>query len=362
MEKKYQTVNRVIQSWIADGEYKENEKLPTESDLMKRFEVSRHTVRKALADLETDGIVYRIQGGGTYVRGLEPRLPKLAERNAVGVMATHLNDYIFPSIIAGIERILSQDATSLVLSSTQNDEMIEAQSITKLSNINGLIVEPARSAFIIKNEPRFAELSAQNIPIVTINAKFKQLATPYFVMDDFSGGKLAAEYILKNNHRHILGIFKNDDQQGVDRLEGFTYALQAFDIEDVTATLFYQSSTPQEKIGAKLQSILSGADRPTAIVCYNDQMAVLAYNTAQTLGVKVPQDLSIIGFDNSSLASGYGLHLTSVNHPKAQMGEDAADLILKMIKEPNKEFMNMSKVYAPELVIGDSVRRLPDSE
>lgn len=355
MEKKYQTVTDTIQRWITSGQYKENDKLPTESDLMTQFDVSRHTVRKALGELETVGFVYRVQGGGTYVAERAKRT--IATMQSVAVMATHINDYIFPSIISGIERVLSEQSVSLMLSSTENNENIEAQNLSKLMNsaIDGLIVEPTRSAFTVKNEAIYTQLSQNHVPIVTMNAKFKTLQAPYFVMDDFQGGQMATEYLLKHHHQHILGIFKTDDQQGVDRMNGYVHALQKANQPDSALTLFYQSGKAEERIGDRLRTLFAQPTRPTAMICYNDKIAVLAYNIAQTMGIRVPEELSIIGFDNSSLASSYGLHLTSVNHPKAEMGRDAAKLMLRMIQNPTKDFMAESKVYTPELVIGESV-------
>lgn len=166
---------------------------------------------------------------------------------------------------------------------------------------------------------------------------------------------MATEYLLKHNHKHILGIFKTDDQQGVDRMNGYVHALQKVNQPNSALTLFYQSGKAEERIGDRLRALFAQPTRPTAMICYNDKIAVLAYNIAQTMGIQVPEELSIIGFDNSSLASSYGLHLTSVNHPKAEMGRDAAKLMLRMIQNPNKDFMAESKVYAPELVIGESV-------
>lgn len=357
MEKKYQTVTDAIQRWITAGQYKENDKLPTESELMAQFSVSRHTVRKALAELETAGYVYRIQGGGTYVAE-KKRAVSLTAMQSMAVMATHINDYIFPTLIAGIEQVLSADSVSLMLSSTQNDEETEAKNVVKLMNsaIDGLIVEPTRSAFVIKNESMYAQLQKNRVPIITINSRFKELVTPYFVMDDFEAGKMATQYVLDRHHTSLLGIFKTDDQQGVDRMNGYGDAIERAGQPLTSSTFLYQSGVAESRMGDRLRHLLKQEDRPTALICYNDKIAVLAYNIAQTMGIKVPAELSIIGFDNSSLASSYGLHLTSINHPKARMGKDAAELMLKMIKEPTKDFSKSSVIYAPELVVGDSVR------
>lgn len=357
MEKKYQTVSDTIQKWITTGRYQDNAKLPTESELMKQFDVSRHTVRKALEVLKIAGYVYRVQGGGTYVAEKWNKV-SVSRMKSVAVMATYINDYIFPSIIFGVEQLLSAHSVSLMLSSTQNDEQIEAKNMHKLlnSSVDGLIVEPTRSAFVIKNEVLYARLQKKHIPIITINSRFKNLKTPYFMMDDFKAGCVATKYILDRHHHNILGVFKTDDQQGIDRMNGFIYTAQKAQAPNNIANYLYQSGEAEKQLSDRLKYLFQQPDRPTALICYNDRIAVLAYNVAQTLGIKVPEELSLIGFDNSLTTSSYDFDLTSINHPKGQMGHDAAALMLDMIEKPNQDFSDRSKIYPPELIVGNSVK------
>lgn len=359
MEKKYQVVTETIKSWIGDGKYQPNEKLPTESELMNIFEVSRHTVRKSLSDLEVKGLVYRIQGGGTFVAEAKREINAM-DNQAVAILTTHINDYIFPSIISGIESELSPQSISLMLSSTQNNENLERKELLKFLNtgISGLIVEPTKSAFNLKNIDLYKELLKNNTPIITINSHSKDLNTPYFVMDDFHGGQLATDYLLKHQHVNILGIFKTDDQQGIDRMNGFNDEMQRSQLSGSTENLLFQSGSSKEHVVDRLRDVLSRSNRPSAIICYNDQIAVTTYDLALSMGIKVPEELSIIGFDNSTLAHSFGIRLTSINHPKAEMGRDAAELMIKMISDPNKNYSEQSKVYEPEIVAGDSVTNM----
>ncbi|WP_261805911.1 GntR family transcriptional regulator [Lapidilactobacillus luobeiensis] len=360
MEKKYEIVTETVKGWIITGKYKENEKIPTESKLMATFEVSRHTIRKALSDLEVQGLVYRIQGGGTFVASQRQRIEKSIHKT-VAVMATHINDYIFPAIISGIEKVLSEQSVSLLLSSTRNDEKFEQNNLIKLlsTDISGLIVEPTKSAFTIKNEGLYADLQKTGVPIITINSKFKELVTPYFIMDDFAGGKLATEYILTHRHQKILGVFKTDDQQGIDRMDGFTYAIQSSNRVTDINILTYKSGELEEELPIRLRKVVANLEnRPTAIICYNDQIAALVYNQCLGLGLNIPEDISIISFDNSMLSSNFGTRITSIDHPKTSMGQDAAKLMLQMLGNSNRNFIESSRIYQPKVIAGDSVRTL----
>lgn len=358
MEKKYQVVTEAIQDWIDSGKYQPNQKLPTELKLMELFKVSRHTIRKSLSDLEVRGLVYRIQGGGTFVADKKRKAAATArDAHTVAILTTHINDYIFPAIISGIESELTAQSISMMLSSTQNNTHLEQHNLNKIlnSNIDGLIVEPTKSAFEIKNLPLYQELYAEHVPIITLNAKIKGLDVPYFVMDDFEGGRIATKYLLDKGHQNILGVFKTDDQQGIDRMNGFNYAIQQSQIPSLNRSLMFQSGDAKANLGMRLREIFELPDRPTALICYNDQIAVTAFNLALSMGIKVPEQLSIIGFDNSTLAHSFGINLTSVNHPKVQMGQDAAELMIRMLKDPNKDFRASSQTYQPEIIAGDSV-------
>lgn len=360
MEKKYQVVTDTIKDWIATGKYQSDDKLPTESELMNIFEVSRHTIRKSLSDLEVKGIVYRIQGGGTFVADEKREIRNVTDSQVVAILTTHINDYIFPSIIAGIESKLSSQSISLMLSSTKNNEELERRGLLKLLNngISGLIVEPTKSAFNLKNIDLYKDLLKEHVPIITINSRTKDLETPYFVMDDFRGGQVATEYLLKHHHTNVLGIFKTDDQQGIDRMNGFNDVMQRSQSSGSAENILFQSGSSKEHVVDRLKGILSRPNQPTAIICYNDQIAVATYDLALSMGIKVPEELSIIGFDNSTLAHSFGIRLTSINHPKAEMGRDAAELMIKMMEEPNKDYLGQSKVYEPEIVTGDSVANI----
>lgn len=359
MEKKYEIVTATIREWITGGRYQIEDKLPTESKLMSQFQVSRHTVRKSLSDLEVQGFIYRIQGGGSFVADYKHNANRSeAHTKTVAVLTTHITDYIFPAIISGIESQLSANAISMLLSSTQNDETLERKNLEKFldDDIQGVIVEPTKSAFTIQNEAFYKRFTDAHIPILTIDAKSNNETIPYFIMDDFKGGVMAAQALIDAGHEHILGVFKSDDQQGILRMNGFSEALQKSQGSIRGEVLLYQSETGEAKLKQQITHILQETDPPTGIVGYNDQIALVAYNAARAAGLQVPDDVSLVGFDNSLLASRLGIRLTSINHPKSQMGKDAAELMIKMLQDPLHDFSDEAKIYPPEMVTGDSVR------
>ena len=136
---------------ILQGEYQNGQRLPGENEMAGEFAMSRQTVRQALSLLEQEGFIQRRQGSGTYVRRVERR----RERSwNVGVMATYISEYIFPSILRGIEGELSEEGFFPLLSATKNRVDNERRILEDYmeKRVDGLIVEGTKSALPNPNQ------------------------------------------------------------------------------------------------------------------------------------------------------------------------------------------------------------------
>ena len=350
---KYTQLKEYIKDRILRGELSPGEKLASENDLARQFSLSRHTVRQALGELENEGLIYREQGRGTFCK---PNFKNT--RPNIAVLTTYISDYIFPAIIKGIEEVFSSEGFNLILASTNNDQAKEAQCLESLMNqaIVALIVEPTKSAQASPNLRYYQELAANGIPYLMMHACYPELDPAYILMDDERCGYLAGEYLLQLGHRRIAGIFKSDDLQGVKRQRGFLAAFAAYGLT-VDPELIGNYETEQLH-SYPLQfgrSLLQRNPRPTAIVCYNDQIALEILDAIRDAGLKVPQDISLIGCDDSLLASASEVKLTTFRHPKAEMGCQAARFIIDML---NGKIEKPSLIYHPELIIRSSCQSI----
>lgn len=363
MKHKYEEVAECIIDWAKSGKYKPHEKIPTESELMAMFNVSRHTIRKAIDDLVNMDYVYKIQGSGIYISNWTENISNMENHKNIAVLTTHISNYIFPDIIRGMEDTIYSESFSLLLSSTNNNVMFENSNLKNLlaHKIDGLILEPTKSAFQSQNIGYLNNVIERNIPFLMINASYAGLNVPSLRVDDFKGGKLAAKHLIELNHKNIMGIFKVDDFQGINRMNGFISECEAYNILlSPWQVVTYLSEEIDFSLPKKIETILQSENRPTGIFCYNDEIAFLVSNIAKRLEIKIPKELSIIGFDDSSLAKIMYPKLTSVTHPKKQMGIDAAKLIIKLIKN-NNEFNNEDSIlYEPKLIVRDSTFEIKD--
>jgi GntR family transcriptional regulator of arabinose operon len=176
-------------------------------------------------------------------------------------------------------------------------------------------------------------------------------------MDDEKGGFIATQYLLKLGHKNIAGIFLSDDLQGIRRQAGFLSALKKYNVTINNEFLGnYQTEQMFSYPYNFTMNLLQKKNRPTAIVCYNDQIAIQIIEAIRRSNLKIPGDISLVGYDNSNLAVATEVKLTTVDHPKEEMGKRVARMIIDMI---NGKAKKPCFVYQPELIIRSSCKTFP---
>lgn len=348
---KYYQLKEYLKDAIRRGEIVPGARLPSENSLVQQFGISRHTVRQAVGELENEGLVYREQGRGTFCAH-----PEKVRAGKIAVVTTYISDYIFPAMIGGIEEVTSGAGYSIILANTNNDKAKEAQCLEVLlkDDAVGVLIEPTKSARENVNSPYYRELERRGIPYLMLNAVYPELDPAYVIMDDEAGGYVITNYVLQLGHRVVAGIFKADDRQGVGRQAGFARALGEFGLQP-DALGNYETEERDFYPYQFARRVLQRPGRPSCIVCYNDQIALQVLQGIRDEGLRVPEDVSLVGYDDSSLAVASEVKLTTVRHPKAEMGRQAARLLLGMLAgRVGKPRLR----YPPELVVRSSCRRV----
>ena len=163
-------------------------------------------------------------------------------------------------------------------------------------------------------------------------------------------------HLIELGHQRILGFFKIDDQQGVDRMRGFmrAYQEQRYD-PDLGTLILFQSGDSVERLKRQIATQMNDpALRPTAIACYNDQLAIKMMSWLTDLGYDVPDQVSIVGFDDYGLSSYLRPALTTAVHPKRKMGQTAGRMLLSMINHGP----GVSEQFPVELQLRGSTQKL----
>ena len=358
---KYQTVIRWIKEGIRDGNLRYGDKLMSEKELSQKFGLSRQTIRHATGELEKEHILTRVQGSGTYIGASFQPVRRERYMN-IAVLSTFNESYIFPPILRGIVSVLQNAGYTTQVAFTDNRPDIERrnlESILEKGDIDGFIVEATQSALPNPNLPYYQEILSRHIPILFFNTFYPDLKVPCVRIDDRKIADHAAELLIRNGHRKIAGIFKSDDGQGPLRYQGYVDAIMRNNIPFERFSVIWYDTSMQQNIHRLEDYLLYRLSGCTAVVCYNDEVAMEVINILLSHGVKVPEDISVVAIDDSNLASICRVPFTSFPHPKEKLGIRVAENLLKMIENPD---FDGNYLYDAEPVIRESVRKIEKSE
>lgn len=335
MPLKYVQIASLLRSQILEGAYRNTKKLPTEMELANTHHVNRQTVRRALSVLTQEGLIERYQGSGSYLRDSSS-----VQGTSIAILATYINDYIFPSILQDAQTVFASNGYSTMVFCTHNQVNLEREILKDIlkSPVCGLLVEGTKTALPNPNLDLYQKLGKSGVPTVFLHGAYSALPNAVCVSDDnFHGGYLLTRYLLQKGHTRIAGIFKSDDIQGHSRYFGFLSALRDAELPlPDTQILWYTTEEKAQILNSDsteilhnfVQNSLQGA---TAVVCYNDEIAFSLIDVLLTSGIRIPQDIAVVSFDNSSYSEFCSVKITSLAHGSKHIGRVAAERLVDML-------------------------------
>lgn len=353
---KYFALMEQLKSDILSGAIRPGQKLPSENELSSQYALSRHTVRKALGILAQEGYVEAFHGKGTFC---SENMRHMRKSQNIAVVTTYISDYIFPRLIQGMDKVLSQNGYSIILKNTGNSRQKEAKCLEELlkKDIDGLIIEPSKSQLLCRHRNLYRNFEKYGIPYIFIQGIYTEMKDhPHILMDDARGGYLVTRYLLDSGHRKIAGFFKADDIQGIERHKGYVWALQEagipYDPDDV---VWFHTEDRKYKPAMMAKLMAESGRLPEGMVCYNDQIAVQVMEELENLGIQIPEEISVTGYDNSLYAQ-RGSGITTIAHPQEKLGEMAAELILEKLNGVPEKDSRVERLIQPELIVRGSCR------
>jgi len=258
-------------------------------------------------------------------------------------------------IILGAHEAASKRGWLVMLVNTGGDDDVEAGEIAALKQrrVDGFLYAT------MYHQDVSVPVSLADVPTVLLDAKTADPSVSWVVPDEVTGGRTATEHLLAHGHRSI-GLLNNVDDIPATRgrLEGYLAALEDAGITPRQDWIRTGRSDTEGGLDAA-RVLLGSEDRPTALFCFNDRMAMGAYHAAAELGLRIPDDLSIVGFDNQELiADGLRPGLTTVALPHYEMGALAVESLINLIEQPQKGAPAQVRLPCP-LVERASVSRPP---
>lgn len=326
-------------------------------DIARRAGVAHTTVSRALRDNPLisakvrEEIKQLAQEMGYVPNGIAQSLQN-QRTNTIGVVVTSIADPFFAEVVEGIEKIAKSAGISVLLSASHQDVEQEIAAIDNFHRrrVDGIIV--ADSHISKQHLNQIAQIA---VPTVLLNSQTEELPQFHFVtIDNKIGAQLAVEHLIKLKHTAIgyIGI-SNRSKSNQQRQEGYRTALNEASLPQnpdwVAISAAKYVSTSDVDTGKQMVAQLVDAG-VTSIFCYNDMVAVGALLACQKLGITVPQELSLVGFDGIALAQYVTPPLTTVRQPMLEMGCYAAQILLDLVQEKSVE----NRVLSPVLVVGGS--------
>jgi len=351
MEPLYVQVKNHIITSIENGELKIGDKLMSENEMLKFYGVGRVTIRNALSELVAEGCLRKEQGLGTFVMAY----PKKAKRLNIDVLLDAGDTYFVPAyVLKGISPVLEQNNCNLLMHDTKHDSehIIDLLNSILDRGTDGVLVAPVSRSWcsqelidVLKRYER------AEIPVVVLLGKMPCDGVISLNIDDEYGTEIATRYLLECGHRKILGLFYEKDRNPIRRVQGFRRAFR-----DVSDAEMYEITEPNWD--SEVMRLVR-EKKITAIQCYNDHVAVECLRLLVENGIRVPQDISLVGFDDSEIAQNSIPRLTTMTHPKDHLGRAAAEAVLRRIRNPEAVMEDVT--YRPGLVIRQSVRNLNEN-
>lgn len=347
----HERITLELRSEIATGGLVAGARLPSEHELADRFGVSRGTVRQALAALRHNGLIEAVPGRGSFVRRAAP-LTDEARRRAVGVVVPSVAKPYVPEILAGIEDQLHHQGYSMLVGSSGSTSEQEAGRIDRLlrEGASGLIVYPIDCG---SEAAIFEQLLERDFPIVFIDRYLPGIVADSVVSDNVGGAFAAASHLIDLGHRRI-GFVSTDNMMVttvLERYQGYQQALLHagldFDPGLVLSSLSVSTIWPTgdrsnvEENVARIAPLLERDDCPSAVLTLHDVVATYVFEAARSIGLRVPGDLAIVGFDDEPLARSHIVPLTTVWQPRERMGARSAELLVDRLEGRRDEIARL---------------------
>lgn len=314
----------------------------TIQDVAKKANVSVATVSRVMngnypVKAETRETVLRVIKELNYIPNMQARELTKQKSTIIGVVVPSITNMFFTELVNGIENELKSNSLSIILACTNGDEKEEQKCVSNLisRNVSGIIVSGPDTENI---KDKFYDNISHKIPLVFINSEYIDSNISYVSNDEASGSKTALRYLLDNNHRDILFVRGKDSYSYDIKEKIYKEVMNETGTFDPAKIINIGNGNTSDTVDNTMNIFLDILKDYsfTAVFTCNDLMAVGVLNACKKLGIKVPDELSIIGYDNIPLSKFVEPKLTTMDQNMFFLGANAAQLLVEKIDCNNK--------------------------
>lgn len=333
---------------------------PTIHDIARELNISASTVSRALNDnprisIKTKEKIKAVAKSLGYQPNTLASNLRNKKSNTIGIVVPLINRHFFSSVISGAEDVAFKAGYNVVISQS-NDLAAKEISIVQsmFSNrVDGLIISIAMQTNTCEHLKIFGR---KNIPLVFFDRVVPEIETDKIVVDDFAGGFRVTQHLIDQGYQRIGHLAGPQNLMTYfDRKNGYIEALRKNNIQYDESLLVINSLTSDEGIAA-VDHLINLPNPPDAIFCGNDTTALSAMIHLRDKGIRIPQDIGIVGFSNEPFSRVVSPSISTIAQPGFEMGQKAAELIIQKIENKERTFQTI--ILPTELIIRESSSRI----
>ena len=358
---KYAQCYDYILDYIKKNNYVKDDRLPTGKEIAETLGVSRITVQRALSELQEAGIIYRVQGSGTFlakdindgVAAGVTIVPMVVSHDGVSTRSFEM--------IQGAETFFSSHNCYLTVHNSHGSTEQEVEIVNRLlaDSFRSLLVFPVSS---MVNRSYYYRLIRDGANIVFLDHAPNDISCNLVESDNVTGGFLATEHLIKQGHDRIAVVCPDDVRiysSFNERYAGYRFALKQHGLPLNQDYLAF-CDNPGE-IKDAVMRLFSRPDRPTAVFAFNDLAAVEVAKEIRNLGYGIPGDVAVIGFDNlEEVISSQPQPLSSIDQDFFKIGYTAASLLYDVMKE-NDGDIHIRKIPVKVVARASTQEKAPEA-
>ncbi len=271
----------------------------------------------------------------------------------IGLVVPSLLHPFFAEVAKAISATVGEQGYSILLSSSEENFSLESREIEQLTarRLDALVVATAGADRAV-----FDRLSNNQIPYVLIDREIPGLIANFVGIDDEAAGRLATEHLIQLGRRRIAHIRGRENSTGIRRFEGYRKALAKAGLPFAEELVVSRSNVDVDstRMGAEaMRLLLERHPRPDALFAYNDPLGIGAMNAILEAGLRIPQDIAVIGCGNLHYDALLRVPLSSIDQRSTQIGERTAEILLRLLGS-RKEQQPVNIILEPSLVVRDS--------
>lgn len=345
-------VKAAILEQIDAGRWRQGDKLPSERELCRLYQVSRVSVRRAIAELVISGQLETIPGKGTFVKKCSPMRQRTGTIAVVRCMhpgrpSSVTGDVFYPAVFAGIEAEAALRDVHCIVVSLREDRPDWGRLEQLTDKVDGLICGEVRE------EETVRRITSGGLPVVLVSPSVDAPGVDVVEVDNVGGASMGVRHLIELGHRHIAFVGGPPGSlPSRERGLGYRRALEEAGIPLRDSLELYPGWRLEDGYHAVRELLQKPGRPPTAIFAASDLLALGAFQAAQEAGLRVGVDLSVLGFDDVQLAQESRPALTTVRVGRSEIGETAARLLFERID--GKRDYPLRVVVPTTLIVRDS--------